>query len=265
MKDKKLSRKGLWILALVVLLIGTILAAVPAAAKYITVRNNPQNTVDSYNFYFRSNVLPEWKTGDTPQEITIPGGAEGTTSFSFELYNFDDELRIADLQINYVVTLHKDGDTNQAATVATGHLSANARKKAAVELTGLENGASYTVTAVGSNGYSKTLKAVIKVDPATPRVYKHLDTSNPDYVLLTVWTEGTAHGSATVTYPDGLIPDNTDPAMRGWTESPGADSSSFTGLYASHQYRFFTDDKSGLTAGSFTVAVGGITASESTP
>jgi hypothetical protein len=91
-------------------------------------------------------------------------------------------------------------------------------------------------------------------------VYKELDTTNDEYVLLTVWTEGYS-GNVKVEYPNTLIPDNTNSVMRTVSQGYGiVDTVSFSGTnkYSSHVYRFFADDtvQSALDVEKFTVSYG---------
>ena len=60
-------------------------------------------------------------------------------------------------------------------------------------------------------------------------------------MLLTVWTKNLS-GTVSITYPDGLIPDATDPAMATGVDFGSktfSDASNFVLPYSSHVYRFF--------------------------
>ena len=226
-----------WILALALVLVGGLIALAPVAAKYLTGRSEPQEIVDTYDFYFRSNYLTD---ETTPPEIRVNAGV---TSVDVELYNFEDELRIADLQINYVVTVQEEG-ASQPTTVSTDHLTADTKDTKTVTISGLENGKTYTVTAVGTNGYSKTLRAKLVVDAVESKVYMSLQQTGSFGLIrtyeLTVWTVGDAQGTATIGYR-GL----TTPLTGSWPASVstssftyGTDSTSFTGKNQSQQYTF---------------------------
>ena len=67
-----------------------------------------------------------------------------------------------------------------------------------------------------------------------------------EYVLLTVWTEDLC-GTVSIDFPDGLIPDATDPRMKEVYNYSGGkyvrgqfeDEVSFVKSFSSHSYRFF--------------------------
>jgi hypothetical protein len=176
--------------------------------------------------------------------------------------------------------------TNQTGSTVSGNtLEGNIADTSGVQdneikISGLESGKSYKVTAKGSSidsssrneGYHKTLTATFTILPDDSGVYQYVDTkTDANYVLLTVWSKGYS-GEVSITYPEGLIPDNTDgvDAMReATTDGSGGtitDKSTFTykgnsdsssgegtgsgtdGLgYNSHVYRFFKDATPGET------------------
>ncbi len=274
-QERNTLRKRLWIpaaLALLLLVLGV--TAGPALAKYITERFAPENIVEAYNFYFTSNYLTD---ADTMPVIPVNAS---TTQLSFELYNADDMLRFADLDIDYTVTVTakmKDASNSWVAAPADDAptvtlpdvctLAKDARRTATVTLSGLKNGYRYEVVAVGTNSFTKTLRAAFEVATDPAQVYKHL-ASYDEYVILTVWTKGEAMGNASIIYPAGLTPDNTDPAMNGWAagSATGSDTTSFANtMYASHQYRFFKTGTGTFAVGDFTVTVGGVEATAANP
>lgn len=266
-KKKKDKSRRVWliVIALLVVLFGVELSANHGVlAKYITSRTQPQSLVTTNMFYFRSNYLTDAAT--TPEISLNPG----TTSVDIELYNFADELRNSELDIQYTISVTSSnggsGSLSKNTDVLTGVSAGTTKSTDTVTLSGLENGKSYTVTAVGKSktnaqsttygGYEKTIKATFTVGSETPKVYKYLDKSNPDYCLLMVWTTGSAKGNAQIGYPVNLIPDNTDPAMSGWTTGPATNkaetTASFSDYYSSHTYRFFyTNGYNGKTDDSF--------------
>lgn len=260
-------RRKLWIVALLALAL--ILASVvgPVAARYITQRRAPINVIDTHLFYFTSDLL-----GEVSEDRVVSVSA-GTGSLSFELRNYADQLRWANMDIGYTVEVSGQNAADvtvtypEAGDVHTLAADSNASTTAVVTLSGLKNGKSYVVTATSANGYSKTLKATFTVAADPARAYKSLQKHADDgYMVLTVWTEGEARGVVRIDYPDGLIPNETDPAMKGWrTGAEGTDAGSFAGMYASHQYRFFADDQTQITVESFDVTVGTVTATAGNP
>jgi len=214
-------------------------------------------SVRAKEFYFTSDLLD----GDTH---TL---APGSTEVTFTLRNHEDELRCSEVDITYAVTVARTaGAAAGDAEVKYGNggqkLTKGSAKGDTVTIANLFPG-TYTVTATGTGGYEKTLTATIEVLGAESAVYKHLDTSNSEYVLLTVWAQG-YQGSVTIEPPEGLIPDNTDQMMKtAETSQSFTDAVSFgTDGYASHTYRFFG---SGVTVGDFEVTYNGGTAEEKEP
>ena len=141
----------------------------------------------------------------------------------------------------------------------TGH-SVN---QTTVTLQNLKMGETYIVTATGRAGYKQVLKAEFFVSDKEENVYKHLDTSNSAYVLLTVWTENVT-GSLNINVTNnGLIPDNTDPALRNvFNYNDGeygtmeiTDSANYTAAYSSYTYRFFVSGSSSYSVEDFNVFI----------
>jgi len=229
-------------LALLVILIGA------AIGRYMH-QINSAGSVRAKEFYFTSDFL------DGEKHTLAPGSGELT----FTLGNHADELRYSEVDIAYVVTVtDADGKTSTATVECKNSnqkLAKDKKEDNEVTISGLESGHTYTVTAVGTGGYEKTLTATIEVLPGETAVYKYLET-NSDYVLLTVWAQGYT-GDVTITPPAELIPDNTDPVMG--TVKTGesfTDTTSFSNdSYASHTYRFF-GSAAVVTADSFAVTYG---------
>jgi len=233
------------------LVLGLVLLVVLISAAFARYQHQftPEGSIKAQDFYFTSDFL------DGGAHTLAPG----STEVSFTLGNYADELRYAEVDITYTVTVKlEDGAAAGDVTLTNGSgtLVKDKKSDAAVTISGLKPGKTYTVTAVGKGGYEKTLTATVEVLPEEAVVYKALDTTNSEYVLLTVWAQG-YQGSVTITPPAGknLIPDNTDPVM-GTAVIDGAitDAQSFqTDGYSSHTYRFFGG---GVTAEDFTVTYG---------
>ena len=230
----RLTRKLLLILMLTMVLFSATVWG--ASARYV-YHSERVGTVKAKEFYFTSDYL-------------VPGGKEyvinpGNTAVAVQLRNYDG-LKVSELAVNY--SLKVNGSERQ-----TGTLPANAKTEETINLTGLAPG-SYTVTATGSNGYTRDISATFVVKGSTKGVYKHTEIHS-DYVILTVWTQGVGT-TATVNIPAGLIPDRTDPALQG-------KSGSFTVSLnedESKSFRFFTTADYG--GGAVGVTAGGSTVDE---
>ncbi len=181
-------------------------------------------SVRAKEFYFTSDFLD----GETH---TL---APGSTSVTFKLGNHADELRISEVDIAYTVTVTSDNGTTATVTPASGTLAKGAKQDAAITLSDLQPG-TYTVQAVGSGGYTKTLTATIKVLEEAARPYYHIDTVPGEYLLLTVWNEGEKAQNVAIQYTG--IPDNTNPNMGDWTT--GGTQKVTVAPHSSMVFRFF--------------------------
>ncbi|MCQ2478823.1 MAG: hypothetical protein MJ091_06425 [Clostridia bacterium] len=243
------TRKLLAYYIIVVIMVLALASIGVVSARYI-YQNGTQGTIQSQEFYFSSNLL------DGQTHTLAPGSAQ----ISFSLGNHDDDLRYSQVAINYTVKVNGAAATG---TNVTDSLAAGSIQNKKVTVSGLNPGQSYTITAEGVGGYHKTLSATIVIPQPDASLYKYLDTSNPGYVLLTVWAKG-VQGNVTITPPNTVIPDNTDAVMRSATTGVAfIDSTSFASSgYASHVYGFFG---SGVTAENFTVTCGSIAAEIKAP
>lgn len=196
-------------------------------AKYVrSVEENGSAIMKE--FYFTSNLL------DGTQHTL----AAGSTEVSFTLSNHADELRYSEVDISYTVEV--DDDNALVSVDGDQVLSENTIDNETVTISNLVPGHTYNITATGNGGYHQVLTATIVVPVAESHLYYHLDTSNSEFVLLTVWAQGFS-GEVTITPSNSVIPDNTDVVMRDATIGNDiVDSVSFAGNgYSSHAYRFF--------------------------
>lgn len=255
-KAMPLGRKIALVLVAAVLICGTVWGV---AAKYIQ-KTTTDSLVKAPEFYFTSDFLVE---GGESYELN-----PGTTYVTFVLRNHEDTLRYSPGTVAYSVTV--DGGTFvqgnpepvrlvQGTIPETGDVT--------ITLYGLVNGGTYNVTAVGECGYQKTLTATFHVKEGNTDAYKYVDNSNGAYVLLTVWTVDNG-GQVSITFPNGLIPDATDPVLSGIRNYNGSYQGGTYTLNtleanSSYTYRFFKD--SAYAGGEFTVTVGGSVAETKLP
>ena len=264
-KAKKHSRLLVYILVGLAVFSSLI---VGTYAKY-TMGQQTDGYISSPNFYFTSDLLKE-----TAAQYTLNPGIDGTAEISFEVRNFADDLRISDKKINFTLKVSpsngvtvKVGESKQS----TGSLAVGSTGSAAkITVSGLQNGKTYDISVTGNAGFSTTLKAKVTVRPDDKNVYMHIDDNHAEYVLLTVWNQNIS-GEAQISFPTGLIPDNSDSAMKGvsnfsegrYESATFKDAVNFSKSFSTYVYRFFkTPDYS---AGEFTVILAGTTATLATP
>lgn len=256
------------VLALVIL---STIAVGGIFAKY-TVGTQTNSYISSPKFYFTSNILKE-----TAVPYTLNPGKDGTTEVSFQVRNFADELRIADKEISFKVKVEPpEGVTVMIDGIVTSEgtlpVFPSAGSSANITVSGLKNGQTYFISAEGTAGFFSALYANITVKSDENKIYKHLDVSDPNYVLLTVWTKNLS-GAVSVKFPDGLIPDSTDYVMSTvYNYENGSymgyefmDSTNFANTYSSYVYRFFKTTNQDYTVSNFTVKLGTAEATEATP
>jgi len=244
-------------------------------AKYIT-ETPATGYVSASNFYFTSNLLDESPNTTT---YTLNPGNGGTTSFSFEVRNYADELRISENDIAFnIKVIPEDGisikvddtpvDSWSNSTTNVGTLNKGNRQSSKITVEGLKNGTEYTIAAIGNAGFESELSAVVTVKPDVATVYQHVY-NHTNYVLLTVWTKNLS-GDVSVTFPNALIPDNTDPVMSlvlygGGDNTTFTDGTNFGTSYSSHVYRFFKTSSNDYTPANCTVHLNGVNAVDGTP
>jgi len=165
------------------------------------------------NFYFESDLL----TADNKAyEFSA-----GTKTVSFTLMNYLDAFHVSpqDMYVSYSVS-EKGGSLLQKSD-ADIILTKNTQSSTTITVNGLEDGKTYEVIAVGmykKDGTQPTfvdsLYATFTVKEEELTFYAHLDTSESAYVEFTIRTTGLG-GTATVTFPAGLIPDPFDAILAG--------------------------------------------------
>ena len=236
-----------------------LLAVGGVFAKYV-YDSGGMNLLSAKEFYFTSNLLTE----NTAKYVLN----STTTEISFTLGNNADKLRFSQDDIKYEITVEcKSGESYSEENIKYGDdqlvLVGNGVDQTTVTLQNLKMGETYVVTATGRAGYKQVLKAEFFVSDKEENVYKHLDTSNNAYVLLTVWTENVTGTLNIDVTKNGLIPDNTDPALRNvFNYNDGeygtmeiTDSDNYKAAYSSYTYRFFVSGSSSFSAEDFNVFI----------
>lgn len=211
-------------------------------AKYVS-EASADNAALASEFYFTSDMLTE----DGQATYTLP---VGTTSFSLELRNSEDDLRWSAKDISYTCAVTpSDGVAAPAVTPESGTLAADSTKATAstVNVTGLTAG-TYEVSASATAPFAKTLTAKIIIPSADNSLaVKIEDSSGSPYALMTVSAKEYS-GNIALSWAEGLIPDSTqsDFADVNSNSNSGAAAGSKTvslGAYSSNTYRFFKANK----------------------
>lgn len=207
------------------------------SAKYIKQTTTDKNAATAKEFYFESDLLD----GNTHKVTPTDNGRANVT---IRLKNYVDELRYSETEINYNVTVKETGSDTKAENITikneSGTITTGAKHNADVELSNLEEGKSYIVTATTDNIYKKTLKGTIEVSKPDTDINASVH-DETQYIEVTIWTNDYS-GDVTLKYGSniGLIPDNTDTTLKGKTTGQAIT----TELKAnqSHVFRFFKEN-----------------------
>lgn len=205
-------------------------------AKYIDQQSEKTKPI-AENFYFTSDLLTE-----EGKNYTL---SAGTKQITFELRNFEDDLRSSDSNIEYQYIVTKNGQTikNQTGTITSNQ---NTGSKNTVTIDNLYAG-EYKVTATATSPFKKILKATFSIpEESTDIAYTISDQEGSPYVILHVSTKA-YKGNVKILWPEGLIPDTTNKAFED-TKIENNDSYRSSNItaqvtkYSSYTYRFFKKD-----------------------
>lgn len=248
---KRTPRKHRGLLILLILLLLTSGGIETTMAKYIQ-KSTGKILVEAPEFYFTSAYL----TADNP---TYELNAD-TTQVEFTLRNSADELRYSDVDIHYAVALKKSPEnaSGKLTVPSDSLLGGSVQSTPDIILSEMAPGVTYTVTATGTvagtTDYSQTISATFTVADNDKNLYMNVAESSGGYYLLTVWSRNIS-GTLSITFPAGLVPDNTNSDMASVFNKDTGDNS-FTvanfGTYSSQTYRFFGTP----TTGQFAVSIG---------
>ena len=230
----------------VVLLVAAALVAVGGissyAAKYAHQATDGRE-LSSPAFYFTSDVLTEG--GTDAYDLPV-----GTTSISFELRNYADDLRWCDTNIDYEYKVVAPDGTQLASGV--GVITRDASKGVAVSISaaGLTQPGTYTVTATSTKPFSQQLSAKFTIAAASTDLNVSLaDNNDSATATLTVSTQD-YEGNVKVSWPADVVPDQTQAEFD--RVSTGDSSGNYSAgsvtvtakKFSTYTFRFFKTDPS---------------------
>lgn len=242
MKRFQTSRRAVIVTAVALMLMSACLLSGVTIAKYVQNIRDDATSVVGKSFYFESDYLTE-----NGREYALNAG---TDEASFELRNYENELRVTEMSCTYEVTVTTTDPlvtiNGESSTTVVLEAAASVQTQHTVTLGDLNDGYRYAITVTANGGYTKTLSAVFTVATQNGFYMNVTDYPRQNYVLLTVWSENVT-GDVTVTVPAGLIPDGTAPMLSDCSNyEDGAyvafsfsDADSFSHPFASRSYRFF--------------------------
>ena len=184
-------------------LAGVVMFSGYSLAKYF-VSKDQKISAEAKSFYFESDLLAV-STNAIPH-YTLQAGVDDLT---FSLMNYPDELRGSEVDISYTISLTKDGTEVQAQT---GTINAG-RNSVPIQFQNLSAG-TYTVIANATNPYTQTLKGRFTVVNTNYELSCNVsDAVGSPNLKVTVTTTDYA-GNIVISWPEGVLPDNTDPLMQ---------------------------------------------------
>lgn len=236
-RKKRKKRIGWNILSLAGILVLAGLF-VGLSAKYAH-QETAMNPVTSKSFYFTSDVLSEEGSSYTL--------SSDTTKITFELRNYEDDLRWSDSDIEYSYNVTKsDDNSSERRGSGTIAYSVSDKSEESITINDLKAG-TYTVTAEATKPYSKTLTGTFTIPSEDAELsYTVSDQSGSPYALLTIST-GNYSGKITISWPTGVIPDGTQDIFSSVnTYQSGSYTAGTVSVtmkpYSSNTYRFFKTD-----------------------
>ncbi len=161
------------------------------------------------NFYFESDVLSD------NVDVNTYTYQNGIDKISIMLKNNADELRYSEVKVNYIAkitdtsgneVIDKNGNKIEQISGTLGNTSIQSNK---VEFVNLPNG-NYIVIAKSISPYERTLKANFIITNNNEEItYKVSDAVNSPVLQMTILTKD-YNGNIKITWPEGVVPDNTN-------------------------------------------------------
>lgn len=184
-------------------------------AKYI-ISVQKESTAVAKPFYFSSDKLDE-----TTPYYQLDSRKSGTVTVKFQLRNYIDKLRCTDSNFSctYQITA-EDGTVipaaegsgeNPAAVTFTGGRQDAKDISFPVDASYFSDGRKVTVTARTTSPYEKVIKAEFGFSKGQAQL-QYSVSEKSDAVVLEI---GGADGPLTVTWPDTLVPDRSNPMLQG--------------------------------------------------
>ena len=194
-------------------------------AKY-AAENDNHTAVVAKNFYLESDLLSNSST-------TIPHYVlqADHNEISFYLMNYPDELRCSETNIVCNVQLSGNGQLFEREVT----LPANEKTEEKITFENLSDG-TYTAVVTSVAPYAKTLKADFTVVSAPDDLsYEINDAIGSPNLKVKVTTANYA-GNITITWPNKVLPDNTDSLL---TNAYGNECTVHVEKYSEYSFNFF--------------------------
>lgn len=222
---------GIMVITLVVT--GSI---IPILAKYIKkVNNNVQ--INSTDFYFTSDLLDIQATNGTFPEYTL---GKGTDTITFNLNNYEDDLRFTTVDIDYEIKVTNSSDV--IVFEENGTLNALSTKNSKqFDITSLTSD-TYIVEVTSTSPYIKQLKGKFIIQDVDDDItYTVSDGAGSTVVMLTISVNDYS-GNINIKWPNEVFPDNSDPLLKDAKNT--TDYTVNFNSYSEYTFVFFKSDTS---------------------
>jgi len=204
-------------------------------AKYKMEGGSGSGFYEAETFCFESNLLAEESEEGTYPSYELQ---EGVDTITVVLKNYPDDLRFAQMDITYIVELMQGGEVIESEegtleTKAGG--SAPGKNDETVSFDGLEPGI-YRVRAKSLAPYAVTLQGDFVLTGEDEALNWTLnDGKNSPDLLVTVTTKD-YEGTAEISWPEGVYPDNTDAMLE---DASGSRHQVELEAHSQYSFRFF--------------------------
>lgn len=206
-KAKKIIKNKHIYMFSVIVLLGFFMLTL-SKARYVANEENTNGYI-AKNFYFNSDLL-------STSEDTIYTYGNGENAIELTLYNNEDELRFSEVDIAYTVIL-TDGNGTEIET-KSGTLAGGKINTETINFDDLSTG-TYNVTATATSPYTKTLYGTFYITEKNDTLsYEVSDSENSSILYLTISTNDYS-GEVIVTYPNGVIINNTDLIIESYSDN----------------------------------------------
>ncbi len=218
--------------AWICLTLAVLLATTGALFAKYRSEMKKQAEMISAGFHISSNYLEE-----PSKKATYSVSNMASDKIVIDLYNYEKE-NIAQLsQVDMIYEATVTGGKIGGADKITGTIPKTTTTAShSLTITPDTGATTVTVTVKTTKPYTKTLSATFNLTgKATAEVSVIRKQDNGDYYLVTIRSNQES-GDRTLTWPADLLPDNTNPVMRGWTGTSGTFTMS---AYTTYELMFF--------------------------
>ena len=241
-KEIKTKRQLVSLILILLAIVTTLTAGIVTLARYVSKKTS-DGLVTPSKFYFESNLLA----------VEAESYRVGTDTITFDLKNFDDNLRVSEVDIDYTVTIQC---TDKSVVIpegknTSGTLSKGTKSSVSVEYGGLTLGKTYTVYAKATAPYTKILTANFTLPNESEAVtFTKSSEGGNDIVVYVTAKTGNVPKEVILKWQNGYVPDNS---VKGMADAGGNSHLLTLEENSVYTFRFF---KSSLGIGYNSVSFG---------